>query len=241
MERKRKLEAGDGDCVQTQSPWLQRFLSQRKESTIPPAPIIVATDDTYLRQFIDQFPCREVDRRSAENNSEVLQVDSDIECNIISVVTEESDAEEEQLETIQSAKIRLFNLPYAMDANSITLQAKKFGIEFIAVHIEIDQRSNLPSGSASIELAPGLDPSTVAQTLQGEDFGGRPVRVQSDQRRKRRASGGKAEHRYFFSADVVNAKCNICGLLGHTGRQCSLIGAALPCHLCAGRDHEAGL
>ena len=240
MERKRKLEEGDDDCVQTQSPWLQRFLSLRKESTIPPAPVIIPTDDTYLRQFVDQFPTKEIALHDAENTSEVFEGDSDIECNVISVVTEDSDMDGEPPEVVQNGRIRLFNLPYAMDANLITLQAKKFGFEFTAVHIEIDQRSNLPSGSASVELAPGLDQTVVAQALQGEDFGGRPVRVQSEQRKKRRASGGKAEHRYFFSADVVNAKCNICGNLGHTGRQCSHIGAASPCHLCAGRDHEAG-
>jgi hypothetical protein len=238
MERKRKLEEDDGDDVQTQSAWLQRFLSQRKESTIPPAPVIIATDDIYLRQFVDQFPCKEVALQDTENiNDEVFEGDSDVECNVISIITEESDEEY----VLQNVRIRLFNLPYTMDANSITLNAKKFGIEFTSVHVEIDQKSNLPSGSASIELAPGIDESTAVQALQGEDFGGRPVRVQSEQRRKRRGSAGKAEQRYFFSADNANARCNICGHLGHTGRQCSHIGAAFPCHLCAGRDHEAGL
>lgn len=238
MERKRKLEEDDGDYVQTQSAWLQRFLSQRKESTVPPAPAIIATDDTYLRQFVDQFPCKEVVLQDTDIiNEEVFEGDSDVECNVIRIITKEPDGGY----VLQNVRIRLFNLPYTMDANSITLNAKKFGIELTSVHVEIDQRSNLPTGSASVELAPGIDESTAAQALQGEDFGGRPVRVQSEQRRKRRGSTGKAEHRYFFSADNVNARCNICGHLGHTGRQCSQIGAAFPCHLCAGRDHEAGL
>lgn len=238
VQRKRKY--GDADAINKdeQSPWLQRFLSVRKESIIPPPPPIEESSDTYLRQFIKQFTnpvdFLEGDEYAPTSPSSTANIDTTADG-----LPDES-AIVIKMPEVPNGRIRLFNLPYTMTEATITMTGKKFGFDFIGVVIEIDQRTNLPTGSASIELAPGLDEKHVGQILQGEDFGGRPVRAQYEHIKKRRGSPGKADSRYFSFGDAVATKCNICGQLGHTAKHCTELGTAFPCHLCAGRDHEAG-
>ena len=238
LQRKRKHGEVDSFSMDEQSPWLQRFLSVQKECTIPPPPPVEESSDTYLRQFIKQFtnPVNflDDDEPSPSSSSSTANIDSTLDN-----FCDESAAE---VLKVPNGRIRLSNLPYTINEATIMMTGKKYGFDFIVVIIEIDQRTKLPTGSASVELAPGLDEKYVGQTLQGEDFGGRPVRAQYEHIKKRRVSAGKADNRYFSFGDAVTAtKCNICGQLGHTGKHCTELGTAFPCHLCAGRDHEASM
>ena len=237
LQRKRKYPEADSINMDEQSPWLQRFLSVQKECTIPPPPAVEESSDTYLRQFIKQFtnPVNFLD------NDEFTSTSSSSTTNIDSTPDNFSEESAVALEVpaVPNGRIRLSNLPYTINEATIAMTGKKYGFDFIAVVIEIDQRTKLPTGSASVQLAPGLDEKQVGQTLQGEDFGGRPVRAQYEHIKKRRVSAGKADSRYFSFGDAVATKCNICGQLGHTGKHCTELGTAFPCHLCAGRDHEA--
>jgi RNA recognition motif-containing protein len=239
MQRKRSFEESGIDIGERQSLWLKHFLSQKKTSAIPHPPIIEETRDTYLRQFAEQF----------SNSDQIIQeVDNDdlnsLQSSITNPALRRDDSENSEdeilLQTAENARIRLSNLPYIMDKAAIIKAGMKYGVQFIAVTIELDERTNLPSGSASVELGQSVDEVTAIQKLLGEDFGGRPVRVQSQQPRKRRASGGRADNRYFAFSDAAEVKCKMCGNLRHTARYCSELKSVLPCHLCAGKDHEAG-
>lgn len=235
MLRKRSYEKSGIEDGEVQSPWLKTFLSQKKVATIPPPPIIAETRDTFLRQFAEQF---------ANTDPTNQEVDNDDSCSLQSSVTDPDVSvnfeSEISIQTVDNARIRLSNLPYSMDKDAIIRAGMKYGVHFIAVTIEIDQKTNLPSGSANIEIDHGIDVVSVIQKLVGEDFGGRPVRVQSQHPSKRRASGGRADKRYFAFSDTTETKCRLCGNIGHTARYCTQLKSVLPCHLCAGRDHEAG-
>lgn len=117
--------------------------------------------------------------------------------------------------------------------------AAKLGHHLTNVVLGFDKRKNLPSGSATAELAAGVDVNACVTALQGENCGGRPVRVaKSNADSKRRMSGGKEGSRYF--ANDLSFKCQACGEVGHKQFECTNDPIPTPCHLCAGRDHEAG-
>lgn len=108
--------------------------------------------------------------------------------------------------------------------------------------VDIDKRTSLPTGSASVELDPGSDPVEAIKALQGQTCGGRPMKVLSQKTiiKKSRPSGGRAD-RYFLRGDVVfDVKCNSCGKSGHKTVDCDAGGQLNPCHLCAAKDHESG-
>jgi RNA recognition motif-containing protein len=95
---------------------------------------------------------------------------------------------------------------------------------------------NKKPGSATIDVASGADLDAAIKALQGADCGGRPMRVQRvEVKRVRRRS---STSRYFLGTDI-SIKCNACGLVGHKSADCRSPMAQQPCHLCAGRDHDA--
>lgn len=107
--------------------------------------------------------------------------------------------------------------------------------------MDIDKRTSLPAGSASVDLVPGTDVAEAVKALHGQNCGGRPLKVLSQKAvlKKSRPSGGRAD-RYFLGVDVVSElKCNSCGKGGHKAADCD-VGLVHPCHLCAARDHESG-
>ncbi len=131
----------------------------------------------------------------------------------------------------------------ARSSCSVLLQilsfARRLGYELQSVVVGFDKRKNLPSGSATAELSLDVDCAACIAALQGENCGGRPVRVvKVNAAAKRRLSGGKEGARYF--ANDLSVKCQSCGQVGHKQFECSNEPIPTPCHLCAGRDHEAG-
>lgn len=151
-----------------------------------------------------------------------------------------------------------------MSATPSQLQAfgAKKGFRFDNVVLGVDRKTQLPSGSATVYVrtsaplaAPtgGLteegtlygDPQNeevteCIQALQGEELGGRPVRVQRfiAKRRQSGSLGGRESGRYFF--EDISCKCHNCGQVGHRQVDCTNETAPMPCHLCAGLDHDAG-
>ena len=117
----------------------------------------------------------------------------------------------------------------------------KYDVEFLSVEIDMDKRKSLPAGSASVELAVGVCGKTAVESLNGKDCNGRPLRAQLVLPKKitGRPSGGRAD-RYFLGGDSSNdTKCNNCGKVGHKAVDCDS-GPCNPCHLCAGKNHDAG-
>ena len=129
----------------------------------------------------------------------------------------------------------------------------------------VDWKTKLPSGSATVQVElpstssdhpgggdggedePNLygDPehdevADCIARMQGEDCGGRPLRVQRFLVKKRQSGslGGRGDSRYF-SGDI-SCKCHSCGQVGHRQQECTNDAVPNPCHLCAGQDHDAG-
>jgi hypothetical protein len=137
------------------------------------------------------------------------------------------------------------------------------GYKFDTVVLGVDRKTNLPSGSATVHVRAGtpLEPTTddvtgdgtlygdpqneevtdCIQALQGEDIGGRPLRVQRYMAKRRQSGslGGRGDAYRYFSDDI-GCKCNNCGQVGHRHQDCTNESAPVPCHLCAGLDHDAG-
>jgi hypothetical protein len=103
------------------------------------------------------------------------------------------------------------------------------------------------AAGATYSDAVNLAMDVIIQSIQGEDLAGRPLRVQrylDKSAAKRRLSGpggggtpGK-DSRYF--SEDISCKCNNCGQVGHKQADCTNETETNPCHLCAGKDHEAG-
>lgn len=120
---------------------------------------------------------------------------------------------------------------------------KKNGFIFVNVVLNTDKRTNQPNGSAICDIAEvigdGLDStdiSTLVNKLHGQFCGGRPIRIFN------RSNGadrrGKDNARYF--GIDISKKCVSCGEVGHKVNDCTNKPIPTPCHLCAGKDHEAG-
>ena len=241
MDRKRGLSDDNEDDLHrdyevVQSSWLGTFLSRKRKAIVLPPPEVCAVDDLYLQEFCNQFAKRddsEDDEISlAVNTLSSLQSPSELRTGSA------QDPDNGDATAVKNGKLRLYNLPYNMDALAVTKAGAAYGYEFVNVVIEIAPSTGLPSGAADIELGPGIVAALAAQALQGEDFGGRPVRVKAGQQKGQRLSGGRASTRYF-TTDDVDAICKNCGEVGHVIRHCTASNI-IPCHLCAGRDHEAG-
>lgn len=94
----------------------------------------------------------------------------------------------------------------------------------------------------------------IIDILHGQHCGNRPVRVQKPMTSnsgaldlKRRISfgtggggsgGGGSSMRYFVTD--ISCKCHACGQVGHLQQDCFNDALPIPCHLCAGLDHDAG-
>jgi ribosomal protein L32 len=245
------LDANQSQIVQ--STWIANFLNQKRQACVVSPPSITVANDVYLRQFNNQFSSIEAEEHDTSDveTETFIAVDkfyktpeNDLILSPDKILIDPEDGSVVNPEilddslVISNIKLRLFNLPYSISETEITKIGLKHGFEFVSVTIEMDQRKLFPSGSASIELPPGLDKAFILDNLQEKDFGGRPVRVQMANQKKRK-SGGNADNRYFID-DVIDIKCKNCGEVGHMARVCTEVGMTNPCHLCAGRDHEAG-
>lgn len=127
----------------------------------------------------------------------------------------------------------------------------KYSIEFTAIEIGGSETSEsgrkpLPSGAAfvMVKVPPDQTNDDIIQSIQGKTCGGRALRVQKayqigDNRRRSSGPGGGSFGRYFERD--ISTKCHICGEVGHKMQDCTNDKVPVPCHLCAGTDHEAGL
>ena len=106
----------------------------------------------------------------------------------------------------------------------------------INVLLDINKKTNVPSGAATIQLAVGSDTNEAITKLTDKDFGGRPVRVV--EMRKLRRTLSSSSQRYF--GEDIECKCQACGQVGHRQTECNNPPLVPACHLCGGGNHEAG-
>lgn len=104
----------------------------------------------------------------------------------------------------------------------------------------LDKKTRAPNGTATAQLTGGGGGSAQdrIQLLQGERCGGRPVKVLRWRDVPSRRSSGSECGRYF--AEDISCKCHLCGAVGHRQQDCTNDPLPTPCHLCAGKDHDAG-
>lgn len=107
---------------------------------------------------------------------------------------------------------------------------------------EDNKKKNLKAGSAFITIE-DVSVKDVLASINKSKINGRLIRAQrvgGAQDIRRRSSLNKDNGRYFV-ADDISFKCNSCGQVGHKVADCTNDPLPVPCHLCAGPDHEPGM
>jgi hypothetical protein len=119
--------------------------------------------------------------------------------------------------------------------------ARRYDCPLEQIVLGLDKKTKAPNGSATAQLTMGTGGGSAQdriQLLQGERCGGRPVKVLRWRDTPTRRSSGSECGRYF--ADDISCKCHLCGAVGHRQQDCTNDPLPTPCHLCAGKDHDAG-
>jgi hypothetical protein len=122
------------------------------------------------------------------------------------------------------------------------LFGKENGYDFVEIDI-LQNKMGQPSGSAAIAIQ-NNDDLTIEQIIhsfQDQYCNGRLVRVSTFHTSKFRMSSDGSASRYYRGITNMHIKCNNCGEVGHREKDCNNPTVPPPCHLCAGRDHEAGM
>lgn len=241
------------------SDFLATFLRQKRvHEEIPPPPEEEARSDQFLRVFFDNYQRKDVAADSDGGDvSDGDQEDSDEATGnrlrampptkVVSdkIFTGESlqvqpELEPEpELENPQPTSLKLGNLPFKLSLRDLSsaLTAKK--VNFIDVTLDYIKESGLPAGSALLKLAATQDVADCNEKLKSLELMGRKVYVMSLNCGKH-LKGGIKDVRYFIAGDGdITKKCSKCGNVGHNMRDCNNEPLPLPCHLCAGIDHDA--
>ena len=119
----RLIEKNQADKKQrVSSSWLGNFLSQKRDLVVPIPPDCGLADDTYLREFSQQFP-RIANQNSADSDDDsgglsFKSVEVEIVSGILLVDVDEID---ETPVAITSVKLKLYNLPYTMNVEKVCL------------------------------------------------------------------------------------------------------------------------
>jgi hypothetical protein len=247
------------------STWLSSFLSTKREVLAPDAPPEMDTfGDTFLREFNEQFQRQQQAQGSKEETvgvegtdgqeDEEEESDEDVDdaaldmpiASSSSAMTVSASASSSCLVPPTTGKLQIWNLPFGINAEKVKSFGRQCGVEFTQVKLIVDPVRN-QVGSAEVDLVAGVDTENAAKVLQAGSVSGRPVRVSvtrsstergaealaADQLRRR---SNAAESRYFGS---ISVKCNNCGGVGHKAATCTEAALVNPCHLCAGKDHDA--
>jgi hypothetical protein len=239
------------------SSFLSKFLATKKTPQVPPPPQVIPLNDFILKEFAlsertkdlkrsreDREEGKKEDERSISSDDEDAAARIEQEKGMNQDQDEEAEAEAIPL----SHSLTLFNLPYNMTTEEIEKISFFYGVKNVIAKLNIDKKTQRPSGSAQIfvqsvgddaeeEEDPNLYLKNVIQALDGKDFRGRPVRVRSFEMKGGRVSFGGGAVRYF-GGDDLSVKCNNCGKVGHRQADCLQEPTLPPCHFCAGTDHE---
>ena len=91
------------------------------------------------------------------------------------------------------AKLYVGNLPFSATEDSLrALFAAHGNVE--SVSLINDRETGRPRGFGFVEMS-SADAQTAMQTLNGKDFGGRPLKVNEAQDKPRRSGGGGSFNR----------------------------------------------
>eukprot|EP01038_Epipyxis_sp_PR26KG_P005193 gene5193-7227_t len=143
----------------------------------------------------------------------------------------------------------LSNLLFGIKEKQIRDFGASYGFDFKTITFLLAKNSTRPAGSAMIDIefteeynTASLLQEKLLQSLNGQSCCGRDIRVQihgvNNSTNKPNRSFNNNNNRYY---DLnIAFKCNNCGEVGHKQADCPQAPIPQPCHLCAGKDHEAG-
>jgi len=166
-------------------------------------------------------------------------------------------------------QLKLFNLPYNLTTSELKEWGKKQHVLFVKIEMDMKNEAFIGSARVRALMVNHTDynsddsdeeieegeTESLAQTrrivthrnhllrcLNEKPCKGRPVRLKEEgllslEGGKRPSLGGGS--RYYERLVNIHVKCNRCGEVGHMERECDNSERAMPCHLCAGGDHEA--
>ena len=233
--------------MRKQSLYLTKFCEEKRQpGWVPPVPDVIPLSDKYLKEFVVyEAASKNKEPRGADNDNG-NDYDEAEEGDGCLVDTKDALA---QLEAEYSSifPLRLFNLPYSATAQDISEWGAQHGVVFCRVELDKNLWTQTSQGTANVEIllktrgygsegAIEDEKQSMLLALHDRQLGGRGIAVQ------RKDVRGASSLRYFqFSGPSLDLtrKCSSCGEVGHTDRHCPRP-ASLPCHLCAGPDHDAG-
>ena len=219
------------------STYLTSFLSKKRNNTIPPPPEESVFEDTYLKVFHDTL---------AHKNSLANLIPLIADEVVVNTTEADSSDNNVSIEASNTA-IKLRNLPYKMTADEIIKIIKnQLKLEVLDVSMDIDAKTKLPAGSATILIDKDANITEFIDKLISVEYGGRKVsayNTDAKQSSNNKKLFSSSDGRYFgvgTQSDVVSTvKCFLCGESGHKQNECVNPPLPTPCHLCAGTDHDA--
>ena len=243
------------------SVFLQSFLGvQRTCETAPPPFEEEARNDEYLRGFSTEFSSSNARRYEQESMIDAEDEWQEAEVEVIlnatvptvnklakrlrdetaglddsGIESEEDERDAEPDVTVH--KLKLGNLPFKMSIQEMKRKLREKKVEFTDLVLDMDKERGIPAGTAVLTLTSAEEWTACFVKLKDAEWMGRPLRVISLDS-SRPSMGGKRDARYYLDAGITK-KCVECGQLGHIKRECRNAPLPMPCHLCAGLDHEA--
>ena len=242
------------------SSFLQKFLgSKRAHIDDFPVEDIEESKDTYLALFSQDFKGEQ--KSLLEEEEEVLG--SELITETDKPLTSLPDPEEEAVENEEENEpvpvietFHIYNLPYKVDAEELQQFIEKNKCTVKSVELGGDNNKSegstptpssgkkMPLGSAVVQLSliDGETADSCIEKLQGKVCGGRQIRIQkaSLAQKKRLSFGPNREINNRYFENDISVKCNDCGEVGHRSYECTNDPLPVPCHLCAGTDHDPG-
>eukprot|EP00981_Chlorochromonas_danica_P004259 scaffold859_cov234-Ochromonas_danica.AAC.8 len=225
------------------SAFLQRFLSTKRDcsSAIPEPEPLEYTSDVYLTTFHAGMQEDSSSRSSSESEGEDSDRDGEETGELKHVIIDESAEslfEAENYLEPPTMAITIYNLPYVATEDDVRKVLRKVGIRIKAVTLgqEDRKKGGLLPGMALLEALAcpaASNATTIINLIQGLEVGGRVLRASISGEKKRLSLDSG---RYFD--ENISCKCQNCGQVGHLAVDCLNPTLPMPCHLCAGCDHD---
>lgn len=226
------------------SSFLQRFLSTKRDCTAIPEPEpLEYTSDIYLATFHEgmeeDFSLHSTSSSDAEDSDKDEEGGETGELkHVIIDESAESMFEAENYVEPPTMAITIYNLPYVSTEEDVRKALRKVGIRIKSVTLgqEDRKKGGLLPGMALLEALAcpaASNATTIINLIQGLEIGGRVLRASISGEKKRLSLDSG---RYFD--ENISCKCQNCGQVGHLAVDCLNPTLPMPCHLCAGCDHD---